>query len=278
MWHGRETVAGQSIADDLKTQAKNATLGHAQGLSAPTDRQLQEIVDFQLGLFSAQSRDDAAGSLDRDGARGGPRKLSAEPFFIGINDPLGMNPAGAPFNPEAFSLFKDWEYIGSYHYDDRTDARVSVARGEKIFNTRPIGITRVGGLNDKLGLPVIPGTCTTCHDTPNAGDHSVTMPLDIGVSDAARRTRDLPLFTLRCLGTGTIVQTSDPGRAMISGKCADIGKVKGPILRGLAARPPYFHNGSAATLMEVVDFYNTRFALGLTSQDKLDLVAFLRSV
>lgn len=278
MWDGRETVAGQSMADDLKTQAKNATLGHAQAASAPTDQQLQQIVDFQLGIFAAQSRDDAAGRLDAAGALGGPGTLSTQPFFIGINDPLGLNPTGVPFNPEAFDIFKGWEYIDSYQHNDRTEARASVARGEKIFNTRPISITQVGGLNDRLGLPVITGTCTTCHDSPNAGDHSVSLPLDIGVSDAARRTSDLPLFTLRCRATGAVVQTLDPGRAMISGKCADIGKVKGPVLRGLAARPPYFHNGSAATLGDVIDFYNTRFDLGLAPQDKLDLVAFLRSL
>ena len=42
---------------------------------------------------------------------------------------------------------------------------------------------------------------------------------------------------------------------MITGKWADIGRFKGPILRALAARAPYFHNGSAATLEEVVEFY-----------------------
>jgi len=65
---------------------------------------------------------------------------------------------------------------------------------------------------------------------------------------------------------------------MISGNCADIGKVKGPVLRGLAARAPYFHNGSAATLSDVVEFYNQRFAIGLTTQQKADLVAFLNAL
>jgi cytochrome c peroxidase len=71
---------------------------------------------------------------------------------------------------------------------------------------------------------------------------------------------------------------TDPGRAMISGKCADIGKLKGPVLRGLAARAPYFHNGSAATLNDAVDFYDQRFNLNLTQQQKADLVAFLQTL
>jgi cytochrome c peroxidase len=65
---------------------------------------------------------------------------------------------------------------------------------------------------------------------------------------------------------------------VISGKCADIGKVKGPILHGLAARAPYFHNGSAATLSDVVEFYDQRFAIGFTAQQKADLVAFLNAL
>ena len=71
---------------------------------------------------------------------------------------------------------------------------------------------------------------------------------------------------------------TDPGRALISGKCADIGKTKGPILRGLAARAPYFHNGSAATLLDVVDFYDARFHIGFTDQEKQDLVNFLNAL
>ena len=63
---------------------------------------------------------------------------------------------------------------------------------------------------------------------------------------------------------------------MITGNCADIGKVKGPILRGLAARAPYFHNGSA--LMDAVNFYDQRFNIGFTDQEKQDLVNFLNAL
>jgi cytochrome c peroxidase len=65
---------------------------------------------------------------------------------------------------------------------------------------------------------------------------------------------------------------------MITGNCADIGTFKVPILRDLAARAPYFHNGSGATLNDVVTFYNNRFNIGLTPQEQADLVAFLRSL
>ena len=136
----------------------------------------------------------------------------------------------------------------------------------------------MGGLNDDLAIPVVDGTCTTCHDTPQAGSHSIPMPLDIGLADASRRTPDLPLYTLRNTATGELIQTTDPGRALITGKWQDIGKCKGPVLRALATRAPYFHNGSAATLADVVEFYDQRFDIGFTDQQKADLVAFLSSL
>ena len=88
----------------------------------------------------------------------------------------------------------------------------------------------------------------------------------------------MPLYTLRNRTTGEIRQTTDPGRALISGKWKHIGRFKGPILRGLAARAPYFHNGFAKDLWAVVNFYDERFHIGFTKQEKSDLVAFLGSL
>jgi cytochrome c peroxidase len=153
--------------------------------------------------------------------------------------------------------------------------RAAIARGEALFGSKSIPITGVGGLNDALGMPLINGTCSTCHDAPNVGNHSVSLPIDIGLTDASRRTPDMPLYTLRSKATGELRQTTDPGRALLTGHWADIGKFKGPVLRGLSARPPYFHNGSAATLGDVIDFYSTRFNVDFTPQEKADLVAFL---
>jgi cytochrome c peroxidase len=74
------------------------------------------------------------------------------------------------------------------------------------------------------------------------------------------------------------LQTTDPGMGLITGKCADLGKFKVPRLNGLAARAPYFHNGNAATLQQLVEFYNARFNMSLSSQEKQDLINFLNSL
>jgi cytochrome c peroxidase len=151
----------------------------------------------------------------------------------------------------------------------------------------PITITGVAGINDVLGESSVQGFCGTCHDTPNAGNHSVKAPLNIGITGAGASAppvldiSGLPVFTVLCTAgplAGQSFEITDLGRAMISGNCADIGKTKGPILRGLAARAPYFHNGSAATLLDVVNFYDQRFGIGFTEQQKSDLVAFLNSL
>src|SRR4051812_3228255 len=112
----------------------------------------------------------------------------------------------------------------------------------------------------------------------NVGNHSVNAPLNLGLTEPERRTPDMPLYTLRNLLTGQSKQTTDPGRAMITGKWKDIGRFKGPVLRGLASRAPYFHNGFGATLLDVVNFYDTRFGMALTAGEKADLVAFLQAL
>jgi cytochrome c peroxidase len=276
MWDGRESRVNGTLEASLLQQALDATQGHAQLLGNLTQQQLNDIVDFEMDLTTAQSNDSNAGSLDTQGAGGGPMNLFQEDFFIGINDPLGGNPAGAPFNPESMTLFDSWSNL---HGNAAQNARrASVARGQELFNTKPIAITGVAGLNDNLNLAVIHGSCTLCHDTPNVGNHSVSAPLNIGLADALRRTPDMPLYTLRNKTTGETTETTDPGRSLISGRWRDIGKMKGPVLRGLPARAPYFHNGSAATLGDVLDFYDTRFSIGLTAQEKQDLIAFLCSL
>jgi hypothetical protein len=292
MWDGRESTPATSVRQDLAHQSNDATLGHAQAALDLTTQERQDIVAFETGLFTAQIWDRDAGLLRDAGAQGGPIALSQQAFFIGINDPVGLNPTNEAFDPRAFTIFNAWSALGAHHGDGDDDhhgernnrARRAIARGEEIFNTKSIVLSGVSGLNGQtfsngVTLPVsFTGTCTTCHDAPNAGDHSVKAPLNIGLTDASRRTADMPLYTIRRLSNGDIVKTTDPGRAMITGKWADIGRFKGPILRALASRAPYFHNGLAASLEAVVDFYESRFGIGLTAEEKADLVAFLRAL
>lgn len=293
MWEGRETTLDPTSSDciygtttcfspipfDLSTQANHATLGHAEALADLTQAERAEIVAFEMGLFTAQVKDNVAGSLTDDGARGGPKPLIDQAYYFGINDTLvGDYRTREPFNPMVMSLYDTWNRFSSRSRDSREKARSAIARGQALFNSKPIKISGVKGINDDLGISELTGTCTTCHNTPNSGNHSTPMPLDIGVSDASRRTPDMPLYTLRNKITGETIQTTDPGRALITGKWKDVGRFKGPVLRALASRPPYFHDGSAKDLAAVIDFYNTRFSLRLTDREKADLAAFLAAL
>jgi cytochrome c peroxidase len=273
MWDGRETFAGETIHFDLSHQSNGATLGHAEAAKPLTDAQRESIVAFETSLHSAQEFDNNAAYLNAAGGNGGTEAVVDQEFYIGINDLFGDSKTGAPFDPVVFDIYDAWT--------NGTAARAQIARGQKLFNTKQINIAGVSGINDEdmFGKPaVVAGTCTTCHDTPNAGNHSVGAPLDIGLVSKARRTADMPLYTLRHKKTREVKQVTDPGRALITGKWKDVGRFKGPILRTLASRAPYFHNGSAASLGEVVDFYDTRFGIGLTAQEKADMVAFLRTL
>jgi hypothetical protein len=319
MFDGRESPASSPLNNsltfaanlqaDLTHQAMDAIMTHAQAITPPTSQELSDIVGFEMGLSTAQIYDRSAGSLQSDGALGGARNLVSEAYYPGINDVLGADPKGIAFDETSMTLFAAWENggVGDEYFDrgllQRRAARRDVAAGEVLFNTAPLTISAVRGLNDNatLGNPAaFTGTCTSCHDAPNVGDHSLPLPLDIGVGHTPRPgfesdpniekalaeldEPDLPIFLVSgCASPFSAEQpvsfyTTDLGKGLVSGLCSDLNRVKGPILRGLAGRAPYFHNGAAATLLQAVNFYNQRFSMNLTEEQKRQLVAFLNSL
>jgi cytochrome c peroxidase len=312
MFDGRETVMplnnaqtfAANLYKDLTHQAIDATEGHAQAAGIPSARKIDEIVRFELGLSTAQIEDNGAGPLSRNGATGGPSALAAQNYYPGMNDALGGDPDGGKFDSNAFSLYASWQKTDDPFHRRRNESykmKEEIAAGENLFNTAPLIITGVRGLNDNpaLGSPEsIVGTCTTCHDTPNVGNHSVALALDIGTSrlgayetDATISAAlgqisapDLPVYAIKgCPDPSNPAETvnyytSDPGKALITGLCADVNRGKGPILRGLSARAPYFHNGAARNLEELVNFYEQRFQMHLSLKEKKELIAFLNSL
>jgi len=312
MWDGRESSPATgttkilfnnypaSLLDDLKHHSLDATNGHAQGDgSRPTAAEKQQIVDFEMALFTAQTTARGGGQLDAQGANGGPLRLAVQPFFISINSsvhflvsafegPGGLvAPGDGQFTPAIFNIFDAWDNL------PYSSPRAAIARGQILFNSKLISITGVAGINDDVaagglvsgGVPVLVGTCGTCHDTPNVGNHSFPTPLNIGVGDPGSSDSSvslggldisyLPQITVQSTSTGAMKTTTDLGQALIDGRFDHVGKLKGPILRGLSARAPYFHNGSAQSLLDAVRFYEVRFGVVFTPQEESDLVAFL---
>ena len=111
-----------------------------------------------------------------------------------------------------------------------------------------------------------------------------------GCVECHRITQEAALFTDHAFhDTGVAREGGDPGRYGVTQDPAHRWQIKTPILRNVALTGPYMHNGSLATLGEVVDFYNRGGfphvgadpriqPLGLSEQDKLDLVEFLKSL
>jgi cytochrome c peroxidase len=293
MWDGREATvspvppnanqgdgvqafeANAPVRVNMLTQSNNATRGHAEGARDLNATERASIVDFQMNLVVAQERDNVAGALNASGAIGGPQALRTQTTFFGINDSHGGNPFGTAFNPNAMAVFNAWAGLSGSTQNNR---RASIARGQVLFNSKLIRISGVRGVNDALGVATLNGTCTTCHSHPNVGNHTDILPLDLGISKASEGDNVLPVFRVTNRATGAAEEVTDLGRAVLTGRFADLGKQKGPTLRALSARAPYFHNGAADNLTELIQFYDRRFAIGFQAQEIADLRAFLEAL
>jgi hypothetical protein len=314
MWDGREP--------DLISQFTDATLIHAQGASAPTAIQSQQGVNFQSGMFTAQSADWLAGSLSANGATGGVLPLPA--LY-----PDGQDSVAGTSHLTTFDIFDGWSNITGPNFGAPAK-RASIARGQSIFNNVVMDLSGVAGFNNLIGPGEhLKASCNTCHNIKNVGGEVLLHVVNTGVASGAfvAHPNDLPLFTVTCTSGAVcqptqpgetcydtssggppypplqslecspespcVVTTDDPGRALISGNCSDIGSFKTPTLRGIVGRPPFFHDGSAATLNDVVYFYNKRFPMcvpptgtttctpevqGLNPQNVTDLTNFLGSL
>jgi hypothetical protein len=254
------TLMADGREPSLQSQAVTAALTHEQASAAPTPAQLKQIEDFERQLFTAQHWDNVGGLL---GEPGGPPLLGADNLASGV--------AGAGAVPAAGNLaasFDPWRNLSAPDLAIRQRAfRESALRGVDLFASREFRLadgTRV--------------TCATCHGS------GVKRSIDIGTTNlpTAKESPELPLFRITCDASapphpqlGRTFLTQDPGRALITGKCADAGSILMQQFRGLTARAPYFANGSAADLNELVDFYDRRFKIGLTDKEKQDLANFL---
>lgn len=265
----------------LKTQAVDATFNHLQAQGMPTQEQLRQIVAFEEQIYAAQIHDDGAKALTGPNA---PPGLGPKALADGFAGYLANNPINKVFG--SFLMWKEAQSAEGETADDRAtrDHRASVARGAEIFFTKRFLIRDVGQYNSKgLTNPFKRSCASGCHNTLMAGMDLAPGFMDLGTNTFPDNSRpDLPMFKIVCKPTawphafkGREIYTTDPGRALITGKCRDVGATMTQQARALAARPPYFTNGTAATLMELVDFYDRRFNIGYTDQEKQDLVAFM---
>lgn len=120
--------------------------------------------------------------------------------------------------------------------------------------------------------------CDACHLIMTAGLHPFALK-HVVFADSKFHN----------LGVGADKDKQDPGRYDVTGEKEDWGRFRTPTLRNVALTAPYFHDGSAATLADVVEFYDkggkpnrnldpAMLPLKLSVEQKQDLVRFLESL
>jgi hypothetical protein len=267
----------------LRTQAISAARDHLQMNGTLPEDMMEKIVAFEEQIYAAQVESNIGGALAYEGGPEalGPRNL--ERLERGLGDNFGV---------PLFRNFDMWTPAPGETQEQR-EFRESVARGHDVFFIRVFFVTDTAHINTVgLGNPM-KRTCATCHNSAMVGTDLSAGWVDVGTTNLpfARQSvpnpwsdaeHELPLFKITCNEEarphpflGREIYTQDPGRALISGKCYDVGSIVMGQFRGLAARAPYFSNGSAGTLRDLVDFYDRRFNIGYTEQEKVDLTNFL---
>jgi len=163
------------------------------------------------------------------------------------------------------------------------NARCTVCHAAQDVGDNPLPafvtpLTPGGGLGQDPALFV--GGATAASEDPfcatNPTDRFCTASFNL--PEFQQRTSRLPLYTLTQKGTGDTIKVTDPGLALITHFFENAGYQKPPVLRNLAARAPFFHNGAAKNLNQLVDFYDQNFSIGLSAQEHRDLVAFLEAL
>ena len=208
----------------------------------------------------------------------GPGKYDAEFNRDGINSPVVIPPA---YGLRGVAL-ETYTGEGPVSYWNAYVA-VTQMHGHGSFSDPILGIDLVQ-TPDRV-KPVLP--------VLRAYQLSLSAPPPpSGSVDAAAAERGRTLFntTARCaschipamafsdVNLGILHDPSETGMDPVRASRLKNDRYRTTPLRALWQHPPYFHDGSAATLADVVEHYDQFFGLGLSLQQKADLVEYLKSL
>lgn len=159
-----------------------------------------------------------------------------------------------------------------------------------------VAVTQMGGQGNfsdpRLGIVVTHSPDLVSPKLPalRAYQHSLPAPPPpAGSVDAAIAERGRTVFDRTCASchvggsgtdnnSGTLHPPADTGVSEAYAQRTANKAYRTTPLRGLWQHPPYFHDGSAATLADVVAHYNRVRQLGLTAEQQRDLVEYLKSL
>lgn len=193
--------------------------------------------------------------------------------FDGINGPVLIPPAYGldGVNLATYTGDGSIEYWNDY-------VAITQMHGLGSFSEPRLGISVTNGTQEVV-KPLLPALA--------AYEHSLSKPTPPPNIDAAAAQRGQVVFAANCsvCHSGALF-TDDtkphaPSETGMDPTYANRSATKAyrtTPLRGLAFNAPYFHDGSAATLTDVVNHYNGYLHLGLTAQQQADLVEYLRTL
>ena len=137
------------------------------------------------------------------------------------------------------------------------------------------------------------GICSHCHSGPMLNETSEFLQPPPGVivppgsrfftafvSEFNKANAPVLTFNVATATGNVVVQSPDPGRALITGNLGDVNNFRIPTLWGSAKTGPWFHDNSAKTLGDLAQHYSDYFTIvlgvGLTQQQQDDIVAYLK--
>ena len=139
----------------------------------------------------------------------------------------------------------------------------SIGRGEVLFNSKIVEVSGVPGLNgpDDVTRRAPARHLQHVPQQPQRRESTAARCHSTSALRAPRRRLDvehLPVYTFQQKGTGRSINLTDPGRGLITGSFADLGKTKVPGLRDLKARAPTFTTAPREIWRRCSRFYEQR--------------------
>jgi mono/diheme cytochrome c family protein len=229
---------------------------------------------------------------------------------LNVGGIIALSPALPPDKKAVYSSWGPGKYDPRYNQDGKSTPLVLppaygladvknetyTAEGPISYWNAYVAVTQMGGQGNfsdpRLGIDVkhSPDMVTDKLPALRAYQHSLPAPAPpAGSFDAAAAERGRVVFDRTCAschvggsGTdnnnGTLHQPAETGMDGAYAERTANKAYRATPLRGLWQHPPYFHDGSAATLTDVVGHYQRARSLDLTAEQQRDLVEYLKSL
>ncbi|HET9155543.1 MAG TPA: c-type cytochrome [Myxococcaceae bacterium] len=257
-------------------------------------------------------------TVDDSFAKGVGKRLDGFPNRdLNVGAIVALSPALDAQTKEFFNSWGPGRYDPRFNFDGKNGPQVippayglegihsitATGDGSDIeYWNRYVAVTQMGGLGTfdepRLNLHITNGTTDLVSDklaALQAYQLSIPAPAPpVGSFDATAAARGKVVFDATCASCHSGPEFTDAntrlhpvsdsmGEPEPSGVPSYASRSATKMyrtapLKGVWQHPPYFHNGTAATLEDVVSIYNDRRSLGLTSDQRADLVQYLKSL